>query len=121
MNNLNSVLLEGVFKEDSLLRKTPKGTPVCAFSIISKQYIREDAALRNEISCFDVETRGALAEKVYDKGKEGRGARVVGRLKEEHWTGVDGKIHSKVSIVAEHVEFRPEPVKEKRSSTKKKA
>jgi single-strand DNA-binding protein len=34
--------------------------------------------------------------------------RVVGRLKQDRWTGNDGKPHSKVSIVAEHVEFRPE-------------
>jgi single-stranded DNA-binding protein len=31
---------------------------------------------------------------------------VVGRLKQDRWTGADGKNHSKVSIVAEHVEYR---------------
>jgi hypothetical protein len=29
-------------------------------------------------------------------------------LIEERWNGTDGKTHAKVSIVAEHVEFRPE-------------
>jgi single-strand DNA-binding protein len=34
--------------------------------------------------------------------------RVVGRLKQERWTGPDGKAQAKILIVAEHVEFRPE-------------
>ena len=34
--------------------------------------------------------------------------RVVGRLKQDRWTGNDGKPRSRISIVAEHVEFRPE-------------
>jgi single-strand DNA-binding protein len=32
----------------------------------------------------------------------------VGRLKQDRWNGTDGKLHSRVTIVAEHVEFRPE-------------
>jgi single-strand DNA-binding protein len=36
----------------------------------------------------------------------------VGRLKQDRWTGPDGKSHSRVTIVAEHVEFRPEFKKE---------
>jgi single-strand DNA-binding protein len=32
----------------------------------------------------------------------------VGRIKQDRWTGTDGKPHSRVTIVAEHVEFRPE-------------
>jgi len=34
--------------------------------------------------------------------------RIVGRLKQDRWNGNDGKTHSKILIVAEHVEFRPE-------------
>jgi single-strand DNA-binding protein len=39
---------------------------------------------------------------------EGRGVRVVGRLKQDRWTGPEGQARSKVSIVAEHVEFKPQ-------------
>jgi single-strand DNA-binding protein len=45
-------------------------------------------------------------------GKKGRGVRVVGRLKQDRWTGDDGKQRSRITIVAEHVEFRPEFKKE---------
>jgi single-strand DNA-binding protein len=42
--------------------------------------------------------------------------RVVGRLKEERWTDRTGKEQSRVTIVGEHVEFRPE---QKKRGTKK--
>jgi single-strand DNA-binding protein len=60
------------------------------------------------VSFFDVETWAKLAENCYNHGRKGRGVRVVGRLKQERWNGPDGKPRSKVAIVAEHVEFRPE-------------
>jgi single-strand DNA-binding protein len=40
--------------------------------------------------------------------KKGRGVRVVGRLKQDRWTDPDGKPHSRVEIIAEHVEFKPQ-------------
>ena len=33
---------------------------------------------------------------------------MVGRLKQDRWTGAEGHGRSKVSIVAEHVEFKPQ-------------
>ena len=41
--------------------------------------------------------------------EKGRGVRVVGRLKQDRWTSPEGQTRSKVSIVAEHVEFKPQP------------
>jgi len=55
-----------------------------------------------------VETWAKLADNCYNLGHKGRGVRVVGRLKQERWSGSDGKSHSRVTIVAEHVEFRPD-------------
>jgi single-strand DNA-binding protein len=37
---------------------------------------------------------------------------MVGRLKQDRWTDQEGKGHSKVYIVAEHVEFKPQLKKE---------
>jgi single-strand DNA-binding protein len=39
---------------------------------------------------------------------KGRGVRVVGRLKQDRWTGPEGQARSKILIVAEHVEFKPQ-------------
>jgi single-strand DNA-binding protein len=108
MNNLNSILIEGNLVRDPLYRATPKGTPVCTFSLASNRFYKQDSQMEKEVSFFDVETWSKLADQCHNLGRKGRGVRVVGRLKQERWTGADGKTHSKISIVAEHVEFRPE-------------
>jgi len=108
MNNLNSILIEGNLVRDPLLRSTPKGTQVCTMSLASNRYYKQETGFEKEVSFFNVESWSRLAEACYNKGKKGRGVRVVGRLKQDRWTGTDGKPQSRITIVAEHVEFRPE-------------
>ncbi|MDR2509507.1 MAG: single-stranded DNA-binding protein [Spirochaetaceae bacterium] len=108
MNNLNSILIEGNLVRDPALRSTPKGTPVCTFSIASNRYYRQDTGMEKEVSFFDIETWSKLAETCKQNGRKGRGVRVVGRLKQDRWSGNDGKSHSHVRIIAEHIEFKPD-------------
>jgi single-strand DNA-binding protein len=112
MNNLNSILIEGNLVRDPLFRSTPKGTPLCTFSLASNRFFKQDSTLEKEVSFFEVETWSKLAESCYNLGHKGRGVRVVGRLKQDRWLGTDGKPRSRVTIVAEHVEFRPDFKKE---------
>ncbi|MDR1565944.1 MAG: single-stranded DNA-binding protein [Treponema sp.] len=107
-NNINSILIEGNLVRDPLYRATAKGTPICTFSLASNRFYKHDSQMEQEVSFFDVEAWSKLAENCYSLGRKGRGVRVVGRLKQDRWTGADGKAHSRISIVAEHVEFRPE-------------
>jgi single-strand DNA-binding protein len=44
--------------------------------------------------------------------KKGRGVRVVGRLKQDRWTNPEGQGRSKIQIVAEHMEFKPQKGKD---------
>ena len=109
MNNLNSVLLEGVMVRKPMFRITVKEKVVCNFTIVSnRMYQEEDHTIVKEVSFFDIETWGTLAKACGKIGKKGCGVRVVGRLKQERWTGTDGKTHSKMIVEAEHVEFRPD-------------
>jgi single-strand DNA-binding protein len=108
MNNLNSILIEGNLVRDPQIRSTPKGTQVCTFTLASNRFYKQDTGLEKEVSFFDVETWAKLADNCFNLGRKGRGVRVVGRLKQDRWSSSDGKTHSKISIVAEHVEFRPE-------------
>jgi len=111
MNNLNSILIEGNLVKDPVIRSTTKGTQICLMRLASNRFYKQDNTpgdFEKEVSFFEVETWAKLAENCYTRGKKGRGVRVVGRLKEARWNGTDGKPHSRVSIVAEHVEFRPE-------------
>ncbi|MDR2246248.1 MAG: single-stranded DNA-binding protein [Treponema sp.] len=108
MNSLNNILVEGNLVQDPLLRSTPKGTPVCTFRLASNRYYRQDTGFEKETNFFDVETWAKLAEHCYNSGHKGRGIRVTGRLKQDRWTDQDGKTHSRVTIVAEHIAFKPD-------------
>jgi len=112
MNNLNSILVEGNLVRDALIRTTSKGTQVCNFTMASNRWYKSENGMEKEVSFFDVTAWGKLGEACYNKGKKGRGVRVLGRLKQDRWVGEDGKNRSKVFILAEHVEFRPEFKKE---------
>lgn len=108
MNSLNSILVEGNLTKDPLLSLTPKGTPVCNFGVASNRYYKQEDELQQEVSFFEVETWSKLAETCGEYLKKGRGVRVVGRLKQDRWQDQDGNPRSRVKIVAEHVEFKPE-------------
>jgi single-strand DNA-binding protein len=108
MNALNSILIEGNVVRDPIVKETPRGTAVCTFSIASNRYYKQDDEFEEETSFFDVESWGKLADACGKGCLKGRGVRVVGRLKQDRWTGTDGKNVSKVKVIAEHVEFKPQ-------------
>jgi single-strand DNA-binding protein len=108
MNNLNSILLEGNLVRDPEINHTPKGTPVCKFSIASNRFYKLEDEFQKEVSFFDITTWSRLAEVCGEYLKKGRGVRIVGRLKQDRWKGNDGKGKSKVYIIADHVEFKPQ-------------
>jgi single-strand DNA-binding protein len=107
MNCLNSIILEGNVVRDPVVKETPRGTTVCNFSIASNRYYKLDDDYEQETSFFEVETWAKLAEACGKGCAKGRGVRIVGRLKQDRWTGTDGKSMAKVKVVAEHVEFKP--------------
>ena len=112
MNSLNSVLLEGNLTRDPELKYTPKGTALCSFAIASNRSFKQEEEYHEEVSYFDVTTWSHLAEVCNEYLKKGRGVRVVGRLKQDRWNDPEGNGRSKVYVIAEHVEFKPERKKE---------
>jgi single-strand DNA-binding protein len=81
--------------------------------VACNRFYKQDDEMQKEVSCFDVTTWTRLAEVCGEYLKKGRGVRVVGRLKQDRWTDPEGKGHSRVLIMAEHVEFKPQFNKEK--------
>ena len=75
--------------------------------LASNRYFKQDGETQKEVAFFDVTTWSRLAEVCGEYFKKGRGVRVVGRLKQDRWTSPEGQGRSKISIVAEHVEFKP--------------
>lgn len=108
MNQLNSIILEGNLTKDAELREPKDGFNVCTFSMgVNRWYKNKNDESVEEVSYFDVETYGKMAEYCSKKAVKGRGVRVVGRLKQNVWKDADNKTHSKVYVVAEHIEYRP--------------
>jgi single-strand DNA-binding protein len=111
VNDLNSLLVEGNMVRDPELKYTSSGTAVCTFSIASNRSWKKGEEWEKEVSYFDCELWGKLAESIKERTTKGRGVRVIGRLKQERWSDSEGKQKSKVKIVAEHVEVKPESKK----------
>jgi single-strand DNA-binding protein len=94
--------------QDAELKYTQKGAAVCTFVLASNRYFKQDDETQKEVAFFEVTSWARLAEVCGEYLKKGRGVRVVGRLKQDRWTSPEGQGRSKVSIVAEHVEFKPQ-------------
>lgn len=107
MNSLNSILLEGVLKEDPIKKDLPEGGSVCEFTVASDRFYKKNNELEKEVSYFEVEAWSKMGEACLKSLKKDRGVRVVGRIKQDRWTDADGIERSKVKVVAEHVEFKP--------------
>lgn len=108
MNQLNSLILEGNATRLPEMRETPHGFKVCRIPLaVNRFYKNSDGQGVKEVSFFDVEAFGKLAEFSEQNVEVGRGVRIVGRLKQGRWKNAEGKSMSRVSIIAEHIEFKP--------------
>jgi len=102
------VILEGNLVRDPESNHTAKGTPVCRFAVASNRYYKKDGERQSEVSYFDVEVWSKVAEVCEQHLKKGRGVRVVGRLKQDRWVDEEGGSRTKIKVVGEHVEFKPQ-------------
>ena len=95
-NNLNSVIVEGT------ITKVEKVEKAAYFTVCTKRYFKDmNGEIHEEVSYFDIEVYGKLAESCDKILKDGTGVRVVGRLKSIRYE------QNKVVIVAEHIEAKP--------------
>ncbi len=107
MNQLNSLIIEGNVTREPEIKETPNGFKVCTIPLaVNRYYKNTNGDGVSEVSYFNIEAFGKLAESCQRNCNKGRGLRVVGRLKQNRWTTADGKTTSRVSIIAEHIEFK---------------
>ena len=107
MNNLNLTIHEGNLTRDPESKSIAAGTTVCTFTIACNRSYKKDDAYEKETYYFDIETWGKLAELCAAHLHKGRWVRVMGRLKQVQWQQ-DGKNRSRIYIVGESVEWKPE-------------
>ncbi len=109
MNQLNSLILEGNLVKDAVLTEPAPGFKKCNFTMgVNRFYKNRKNEDVNEASFFDVEAYNQLAESCSKNATKGRGIRVVGRLKQDTWKDNNGKTASRIYVIAEHIEYKPQ-------------
>jgi single-strand DNA-binding protein len=107
MPNLNKVLLMGNLTRDPELRVTPKGTPICQFSLAINRTWSDGAGEKQEEVIFvDVEAWGKQGETIAKYCTKGRPLYVEGRLRLDQWEDKNTKEkRSRMKVVLEQFQF----------------
>ena len=100
MNNLNSLLIEGIVESKPVITLSEKGTLICIFTLVSKRIFKEDGVSQEDTVTVTIETWAMLAELCGEHCTKGRSIRIVGRLKQN-------MTNDNVGVIAEHIEFKP--------------
>ena len=97
----------GNLTRDPELRVTPKGTPICQFSLaINRQFKTEAGESRDEVIYVDVEAWGKQGETIAKYVTKGRPLYVEGRLRLDQWEDKNTKEkRSRMKVVLEQFQF----------------
>ncbi|MBF0387400.1 MAG: single-stranded DNA-binding protein [Candidatus Omnitrophica bacterium] len=104
--SLNSVNIMGNLTRDPELKSTPSGKSVCKMSIANNRIYTKNNEKVTEVSYFDIDVWGVVAENCVKYLKKGNGIIVEGRLRQDRWEK-DGKTQSRVTITANNIHFMP--------------
>lgn len=107
LGSLNYVAVMGWVTHDPELKYTPKGNPVCSFSIgVNRSWKdRETNEWKKEASFFRVQTWGKSAERCGELLKKGSAVLIEGRLHSRSWNTQDGEKRNVVEIVSTRVQI----------------
>jgi len=100
-------MLMGNLTRDPELRVTPKGTPICGFSLaINRSFKLESGETKEEVVFIDVEAWGKQGETIAKYLTKGKPLYVEGRLKLDTWEDKTTKEkRSRLKVVLEQFQF----------------
>ncbi|MFH0753548.1 MAG: single-stranded DNA-binding protein [Candidatus Omnitrophota bacterium] len=104
--SLNSVNIMGNLTRDPESKSTPSGKSVCKLSIANNRIYVKNGERVTEVSYFDIDVWGVVADNCAKYLKKGSGIIVEGRLRQDRWEK-EGKTQSRVSITANNIHFMP--------------
>ncbi len=101
----NVSVLSGNLTRDPEIRYLKDGTATCTFGLaVDRRWQdRETGAWAEATSFFDVACWRELAEHVALSLVKGARVVVTGRLEQRSWTGEDGRVRTRVELVADDV------------------
>ena len=110
MATINRVILAGNLTRDPVLRKTPSGISVCDMRIAVSERFRNAAGEQQERTLFiDVVAWERQADNCAKFLAKGQSILVDGHLRQEDYKTREGEPRSKVSVMAQNVQFLSAP------------
>ena len=103
-NDYNKVTLIGRLIRDIELRYTTTGTAIAAVSLASNRSIKKQDNWETEVSYFDANIYGRMAENLKPYLTKGKMILIAGRLKQDRWEK-DGQKFSRIKIEVEEVQL----------------
>jgi len=107
LGSINYVILMGRSVREPELKYTPKGNPICNFSIAVNRRYQDKATQewKDEASFFNCVSIGQQAERCAERLKKGSAVIVEGNLRSRSWTSQNGDKRSTVEIFARRVQL----------------
>jgi single-strand DNA-binding protein len=104
--NLNKVLIAGNLTRDPQIKFFANEKAVANFGLaINRRFKAANGEAKEDVVFVDVEAWGRTAELVGQYLVKGRSCFIEGRLKLDQWEDKDGQKRSKLTVVAESVQF----------------
>lgn len=103
MANFNKAVIGGNLTKDPELRFTSTGKAVCEFTLA----INRRRGTTDSVDFVSVTAWEDLAHIIADHKQKGDGVIVEGRVRYDAWEAPDGSKRSKVTVVAQNVQFMP--------------
>lgn len=118
LGSLNYVVLMGRAVKEPELKYTPKGNPICRFSIaVNRRFLnKETQEWKEDTSFFNIVALGRWAEMCGERIKKGSSLIIEGRLRSRSWVNQTGEKRSTVEIVVNRIQIldkigaEPEPL-----------
>jgi single-strand DNA-binding protein len=107
LGSLNYIVITGRAVREPELKYTPKGNPICNFSIaVNRRYQdKETQEWKDDTSFFNIVALGRWAELSAERIKKGSALIVEGRLRSRSWTSQTGDKRKSVEIIVNRVQF----------------
>ena len=103
-NDYNKITLIGRLTRDIDLKYTTTGTAIAAVSLASNRSVKKQDNWETEVSYFDANIYGRMAENLKPYLIKGRMILIAGRLKQDRWEK-DGQKFSRIKIEVEEVQL----------------
>lgn len=117
MAYLNYVALIGNLTRNPEVRYTQSGTPICSFGIASSRKYTQNGQEHEETCFVDATYIRKGADGISRYLSKGSPVLVTGSLRFEQWKDKNGGNRSKISVLAERVQFLNQPPKQERQDT----